>query len=248
MIKFLRKIRQNLLTENKFTKYLVYAIGEIILVVIGILIALWLNNLNTVAQNKAKGEIMLLEIKENLISDTLLINDISAFNMEKAADINTLLRIASEPVVNQDFNDQMFQLISLGRLFTNISYQRNSTGYNTLTNSGKIEIITNTELRHKLNQYYLKTNFAAFEELKNLTRSFKYYILPKIANKELTKDLTGLDFQIKNVQDVKLYKDEKMISNALLMLANIDHNEKALVMEKEEVVHLIALIDDELKK
>ena len=46
MIKFFRKIRQRLLTENKFSKYLIYAVGEIILVVIGILIALYINNKN----------------------------------------------------------------------------------------------------------------------------------------------------------------------------------------------------------
>ena len=46
MIKFFRKIRQKLLNENKFSKYLIYAIGEIILVVIGILIALQINNRN----------------------------------------------------------------------------------------------------------------------------------------------------------------------------------------------------------
>ena len=46
MIKFFRKIRQGLLSENKFTKYLMYAIGEIVLVVIGILIALQVNNWN----------------------------------------------------------------------------------------------------------------------------------------------------------------------------------------------------------
>tara|TARA_R100000935_G_scaffold58576_1_gene96315 strand:+ start:4970 stop:5365 length:396 start_codon:yes stop_codon:yes gene_type:complete len=47
MIKFFRKVRQKLLTENNFSKYLIYAIGEIILVVIGILIALQVNNWNT---------------------------------------------------------------------------------------------------------------------------------------------------------------------------------------------------------
>jgi len=46
MIKIFRKIRQRLLTENKFSKYLIYAIGEIVLVVIGILIALQINNAN----------------------------------------------------------------------------------------------------------------------------------------------------------------------------------------------------------
>jgi len=48
MIKFFRKIRQRLLTENKFSKYLIYAIGEIILVVIGIIIALQGNNWNSI--------------------------------------------------------------------------------------------------------------------------------------------------------------------------------------------------------
>ena len=46
MIKFFKKIRQNLLMENKTGKYLKYAIGEIVLVVIGILIALGINNWN----------------------------------------------------------------------------------------------------------------------------------------------------------------------------------------------------------
>ena len=46
MIKFFRKIRQRLLTENKFSKYLLYAIGEILLVFIGIMIALHVNNKN----------------------------------------------------------------------------------------------------------------------------------------------------------------------------------------------------------
>jgi len=44
MIKFFRKIRQSLLAENKYSKYLLYALGEIILVVIGILIALQITN------------------------------------------------------------------------------------------------------------------------------------------------------------------------------------------------------------
>jgi hypothetical protein len=57
MIKFFRKIRQNLLMENKTGKYFKYAIGEIILVVIGILIALTINDWND--QNKnTKSELI----------------------------------------------------------------------------------------------------------------------------------------------------------------------------------------------
>ena len=51
MITFFRKVRQRLLIENRFSKYLLYAIGEIILVVIGILIALQINNWNEARKN-----------------------------------------------------------------------------------------------------------------------------------------------------------------------------------------------------
>ena len=54
MIKLFRKIRQKLLAENKISKYLIYAIGEIILVVIGILIALQINNWNESNKEKKK--------------------------------------------------------------------------------------------------------------------------------------------------------------------------------------------------
>lgn len=66
MIKFFRKIRQKLLSENKFSKYLLYAIGEIVLVVIGILIALWINNWN-IEQKEEQFELELLsEFRTNL--------------------------------------------------------------------------------------------------------------------------------------------------------------------------------------
>ncbi|NEV94648.1 hypothetical protein G3567_10880 [Psychroflexus sp. YR1-1] len=70
MIKFFRKIRQELLTENKFSKYLLYAVGEITLVVIGILIALQINNSNELSkQNKLMETYqnsLIVELKSDL--------------------------------------------------------------------------------------------------------------------------------------------------------------------------------------
>ncbi|MFT5984434.1 MAG: sensor domain CHASE-containing protein, partial [Ulvibacter sp.] len=71
MIKFFRKIRQKMLSESKLGKYLLYAIGEIVLVVIGILIALQINN-NSANQKKQQFEITILEnIKEDISADKL---------------------------------------------------------------------------------------------------------------------------------------------------------------------------------
>ncbi|MDO6602475.1 hypothetical protein [Arenibacter palladensis] len=76
MIKFFRKIRQKMLTENKFSKYMIYAVGEIILVVIGILIALQINNWNSNRLEKESDSQLIgalitdLKLKnEELISD-----------------------------------------------------------------------------------------------------------------------------------------------------------------------------------
>jgi len=66
MIKFFRIIRKHLLTENKVSKYLVYAIGEIILVVIGILIALTLNNWNEKRKEKLTEIQLYKEIRDDL--------------------------------------------------------------------------------------------------------------------------------------------------------------------------------------
>ena len=79
MIKFFRKIRQKLLSENKFGKYLTYAIGEIILVVIGILIALYINNLNTEKQESITLKGYLNNIAENVKSDQINLKTITTF-------------------------------------------------------------------------------------------------------------------------------------------------------------------------
>ena len=65
MIKIFRKIRQNLLMENKTSKYFKYAIGEILLVVIGILIALQINNWN---EKRLKQE-QLISVYERTLTD-----------------------------------------------------------------------------------------------------------------------------------------------------------------------------------
>ena len=69
MIKFFRKIRQNLLSEGKTGKYLKYAIGEIILVVVGILIALSINNWNEERKQNELETVYLKRLHNELKKD-----------------------------------------------------------------------------------------------------------------------------------------------------------------------------------
>ena len=75
MIKFFRRIRQNLLSEGKTGKYLKYAIGEIVLVVIGILIALSINNWNENKKTQDQLSLILYNLIEDLNDDLEYLND-----------------------------------------------------------------------------------------------------------------------------------------------------------------------------
>jgi hypothetical protein len=84
MIKFFRKIRQSLLTQNKVSQYFFYAFGEILLVVFGILIALYINNANEKRINKEKITTILKEIQADLVTD--ITESIGLFDRFKEAD------------------------------------------------------------------------------------------------------------------------------------------------------------------
>jgi hypothetical protein len=79
MIRFFRLIRHKFIAENKFSKYLLYAIGEIVLVVVGILIALQVNNLN----EKRKMEAKVSENLHSLAQELRTNKEILQINLER---------------------------------------------------------------------------------------------------------------------------------------------------------------------
>lgn len=91
MIKFFRKIRQNLLSEGKTGKYLKYAIGEIILVVIGILIALGINNWNNESKDIKLNKEYLSRIHRDIVQDTINFRAIIKDNENIRTDIKGML-------------------------------------------------------------------------------------------------------------------------------------------------------------
>ena len=154
MIKFFRKIRQRLLTENKFSKYLFYAIGEIVLVVIGILLALQINNWNINRISDRQMTTYLGSLKNDLKIDTL--------NFSKAIKIyknSVEIRNSLMPQSNYENipTDSILALIvphySNQRLVTNT--------FNKITNSGITQISKNDSLSQKIYDYYT-TNLEKF--------------------------------------------------------------------------------------
>ena len=116
MIKFFRKIRQNLLSEGKNGKYFKYAIGEIILVVIGILIALQINNASQQKTNREQVESILKNVYYNLESD--MANPINRWMefCELKDSLNTL--VLTKDLTYQDYELSGQGSRSLSRILT----------------------------------------------------------------------------------------------------------------------------------
>ena len=151
MIKFFRQIRYKLMSENKTTKYFKYAIGEIVLVVIGILIALQINNWNTNQINKEKERVYLSNIKRDL-QEQLTAIEAQIFYEKKITILATPI-IQHYKKTNKFKVDSLFTA-SLGVLSGRKTFVQNKPTYTELISSGNIDIISDNVLKDLIIKYY----------------------------------------------------------------------------------------------
>ncbi len=132
MIKFFRKIRQKLLSENKFSKYLLYAIGEIILVVIGILIALYINNLNTEKKDSIILNGYLNNIAENIKLDKANLEKMAVFRDSSIISSKYFLKvIEQENMLIEQYSIYFFEYFSYNPWLDKY-FQSNNSGFEAL--------------------------------------------------------------------------------------------------------------------
>ena len=123
MIKFFRKIRQNLISEGKTSKYLKYAFGEIILVVIGILIALQINNVNEISKQKQQVKKYEQNIVSELRNDLELLNSLDSLNDVKIEKIRDYIGYFINPTRDTDtVIKKMYDIRYSGSVYASIAY------------------------------------------------------------------------------------------------------------------------------
>jgi hypothetical protein len=182
MILFMRKIRQRLVANSKFTKYLVYVIGEIILIVIGILIALSIDNWNSkrIANNTEVA--ILKEMKNNLNID---LNDIR-LNIDlnkQSLHANTLVL---ESLTNPESN-----IDSLSYCYANLTLTTmldiNNTSYENLKSFG-FHLIKNDSLRIKITELYTVT-YVFLSNMENVIYSIQSDKITPLILKNITTEI-----------------------------------------------------------
>ena len=181
MIKFFRKIRQNLLMENKTGKYFKYAIGEIVLVVIGILIALQINNFNEQRKDSEKEQVVLKQLKEDYETDLNQLRQkmdmrdgivLSALNVLKAIDYPDKI-VRDSLIINlaKIDNDPTFDPIE-----------------NDLISSGNLRLIKNEKLKRLLSNW--SSDVIALQELEAIwTNKIVQQYEPLLSKLGITRDV-----------------------------------------------------------
>jgi hypothetical protein len=248
MTRLFRRIRQELAAQNKVAKYLRYAVGEILLVVVGILLALQVNN-----WNKDR-----LEHKE---TKTLLSN----LNIDVEANINKLneqqdgLRYRKEwadfvlkSLDEQKVADSAMFIASIIRVGWIMDYSQTFPTYNEIVSSGKLSYIKSESLKKALAKYQTQV-----EDYRQIVSSYNPGLketerlaighlngMPEASNSiDPASSYPGVSFNLNRIsEDTEFYKSVKQIS--FYTSVNIDYISSIIIPMAEELKNLIT---DELK-
>ena len=237
MIKILRNIRRKLLLgENlntRFIGYVVYAIGEIFLVVIGILIALQINNWNNERIQQEEAAKTYHNIKIQIIDDATELKKVREFN----AYFSGQYAKANEIIKTKDRSKSDSLAIIAMVLSQNSNFHRSGNIYETLVNSGELKLLKNEEVTRNLQK--LEMTYNRINELEEVHWD--------IIMNELSPELKG----VISYADLTINKPEKLFS---IELQNIFIESIFLTKGKEaiydqalkEIDTLVVLIDEEL--
>ncbi len=245
MIKFFRRIRENLLSENSFSKYLTYAIGEIVLVVIGILIALQINNWN----EQRKIDVLEVQTLKEIVSD--LQDDLSSLENDRGLNHRglesaSIIREALDN--NQAYHDSL--AYHFGEQDFNATYTLKTSGYDNLKSLG-FQIIANDSIRKSITDLYA-SEYSFLKEREDLAmqRTYEYFSPRYIPYFKSIKPFDGARGKLrlyvpKDFDDLKFNRDFDILLDYIIQVKedNLFTINQILI----EIQRTLDLINDYLK-
>jgi len=257
MLKFFRKIRQNLISEGNTGKYLKYALGEIVLVVIGILVALQINNSNEVRKTRDKELIYLNNIKEDL---RLNIKELEEYSVSRDEAINSIALLMGFFEGKKDLNLNKFNLNNLNVLVW-YPFIQNANTYQELMNSGNLSLIANKEIKNELQN--MQKSYERIKFIENeMQQDYENYLYdPYFSTADLNTNLKNYSQQLNNEKlnskeeleidpsEVVTLLNNRKYKNGLVLAS---YNSDLLKVEYQSMIvraqRLIELIDNESNK
>lgn len=240
MVKFFRRIRLKMLENGRLKNYLLYAFGEIILVVLGILIALEINNWNEDRKNMEKEELILREILHSLAQDSI--------NMEKYIQrIDTSTKASKILLTLPEYNDSLINdfvnsIASVVIVPTNAAFEQlKSTG---------MDIVKNDSLRQLIVTYYDVTSKNVQEKLRtNLGEYNTKVMLPFYYEnfKFVSSDTTFSDLKFIPKSYSKLIKNPDYYTTLVFKYIYNEQERIGLIKLRDDIYKLMAAVREELE-
>ena len=237
MIPFFRKIRKTLADDNKPLKYLRYAIGEIVLVVIGILIAVQLNNWNESRKQKLVEIDVLKGIRNDILKDTVDLNfNIRAYSYYIKQDSVTLNHLVNKKVLDQRLVKSL-----MADANADWSILLHDSHFEEVKQKG-LSIISNLILRETISKLYeFDYKFLILAENSRENFDHSNHLRTELGQ-YFGYDSTGII--INNVSYDKLLSN----SNTLYYIKQGEQNKKSLLSVHESTLEFALKVVDSINK
>lgn len=252
MIKFFRKIRQKLLVENRFNKYALYAIGEIVLVVIGILIALQINNQNELRKEQGITNKYYQGFVEDLTADRSMLDTLIYIRNKQHVCAEALIKSVERKEIHLDsfYNNYYY-------LFPFYKFAPRPNTLEEVLNSSQLRLITDENIKTKLLELRsLYSRIKVGEEHVYEDRTVYLYnhrTLDHIEFNGLYVNAENKSFlKSKDVEqykkDAEYFLNDRYFKNFMNLLKfNLDYQIPILVEARKECNLIIELINAKLK-
>jgi len=226
MLTLFKAVRKDLIGKTRFTPYFIYALGEIVLIVLGILIALKVNNINTYDQLRKREKVLLNEMVHNLNMDLEDLNFNIEYNQELITSNNMVIRHLEGKSVNQDSLSLYY-----GNIFAGTVFIKNTSAFDNLKSIG-LDLIQTDSLRQMITRIYSeKYPYIYHLEILYDQKVQLTHIFP-----EVTEKLISIDMDNSLPKDlVSLRKDTQFKEWVKYNMAG----KKAIIYEQKDLKNYI---------
>ncbi|MCB9081523.1 MAG: hypothetical protein H6555_07420 [Lewinellaceae bacterium] len=255
MIKYFRKIRQQFILEKKFRNYLLYAVGEILLVVFGILIALAIDNSNQNSFDRKKEQTYLLGLREEFQTSQRKLTELISVNQSNyqgAKKIITYISESSLPPTEEQFSTILFKTFAF-----DIAFNPNNSLLTEMINSGSLKDLTNVKLRAQLTNWISTLDDIAKQEsdlrlqrekVLDMFRTNQHSIRTIFDQAGVSQqlDLPRVKTHISNLELLRDIEFENNILTFMLTCYATETNHYRPLLE--DIQNILSLLESEIKK
>lgn len=254
MARLFRKSRFKVLSDMNFRQYFIYALGEVILIVIGILIALWISNSNEDFQTRQREQFYLAGLKEEFQQSREKLEILIEVNREtyqRASSIAEAIARPDSTLSEKELATLLFQAFS-----DDFAYNPNSSVLQEILSSGRLEILSSPELRQHLTAW--DSRIERIRQQENSLREQRYEVLNLarggngsirsiLQQTGLASELMGLSPSPDPGTNLPLLESRSFENNVLIFILTAIYTEELHYQPLlEEIRLIIDLIENEM--